>query len=170
MRSAARKDDPFISEFDMGITDHLLESMNKLEMVTTEDYELQKARITHENRPPSDLLLSELKHRVRQYGVWHKGMSREEMEFKLAYQDRRSTKLTRLREASDVAGFGFGNSRLTKIVGDTEKNKNVQSIMLEVNRSLYLNENANSRSKQYLKTKGVIQEYLKLLHENCNLF
>ena len=126
MRSAARKDDPFISEFDMGITDHLLESMNKLEMVTTEDYELQKARITHENRPPSDLLLSELKHRVRQYGVWHKGMSREEMEFKLAYQDRRSTKLTRLREASDVAGFGFGNSRLTKIVGDTEKNKNVQ--------------------------------------------
>jgi N-formylglutamate deformylase len=51
-----------------------------------------------------------------------------------------------------------------------KKNKNVQSIMLEVNRSLYLNENANSRSKQYLKTKGVIQEYLKLLHENCNLF
>ena len=52
----------------------------------------------------------------------------------------------------------------------SKKNKNVQSIMLEVNRSLYLNENANSRSKQYLKTKGIIQEYLKLLQENCNLF
>ncbi len=50
-----------------------------------------------------------------------------------------------------------------------KKNKNVQSIMLEVNRSLYLNENANSRSKQYLKTKAIIQEYLKLLQENCNL-
>ena len=52
----------------------------------------------------------------------------------------------------------------------SKKNKNVQSIMLEVNRSLYLNENANSRSKQYLKTKGIIQEYLKLIQENCNLF
>jgi N-formylglutamate amidohydrolase len=51
-----------------------------------------------------------------------------------------------------------------------KKNKNVQSIMLEVNRSLYLNENANSRSKQYLKTKAIIQEYLKLLQQNCNLF
>ena len=51
-----------------------------------------------------------------------------------------------------------------------KKNKNVQSIMLGVNRSLYLNENANSRSKQYLKTKAIIQEYLKLLQQNCNLF
>ena len=52
----------------------------------------------------------------------------------------------------------------------SKKNKNVQSIMLEVNRSLYLNENANSRSKQYLKTRAIIQEYLKLLQQNCNLF
>ena len=51
-----------------------------------------------------------------------------------------------------------------------KKNKNIQSIMLEVNRSLYLDENTNLRSKQYLKTKGIIQEYLKLLQENCNLF
>jgi N-formylglutamate amidohydrolase len=51
-----------------------------------------------------------------------------------------------------------------------KKNKNVQSIMLEVNRSLYLDKNTNLRSKQYLKTKGIIQEYLKILQENCNLF
>ena len=50
-----------------------------------------------------------------------------------------------------------------------KKNKNVQSIMLEVNRALYMNENTNSRSKEYLKTKGIIQEYLKLLQENFNL-
>ena len=125
MRSAARKDEPFISEFDMGITDHLLESMNTLEMVTSEDYDLQKARITHENRKPCDLLLSELKDRLRTYGVWQKGMSREEMEFRLAYQDRKSTKLIRLREASDVAGFGFGEGRLSKIVGDTKQHNNV---------------------------------------------
>ncbi|MFL2663507.1 MAG: N-formylglutamate amidohydrolase [Crocinitomicaceae bacterium] len=50
-----------------------------------------------------------------------------------------------------------------------KKNKNVQSIMLEVNRSLYLDKNTNSRSKQYRETKDIIQEYLKLLKENCNL-
>jgi hypothetical protein len=126
MRSTANKDQPFISEFDMGITDHLLENMNDLEMVTQADYDVQKARITHKNRPPCDLLLSELKERVRKYGVWKRGMSREEMEWRLAYQDRRSTKLTRLREASDVAGFGFGKQRLTKIVGDTKQHSNVQ--------------------------------------------
>lgn len=50
-----------------------------------------------------------------------------------------------------------------------KKNKNVTSIMLEVNRSLYLNENENSRSTQYLGTKDIIQEYLRLLKEHCNL-
>lgn len=140
MRANSRKNDPFISEFDMGITDHLLENMNQLEMVTTEDYKIQKARITHKNRPPSDLLLSELKERLRKYGVWQPGMAREEMEFKLNYQDRRATKLTRLREASDVAGFGFGNNRLNKIVGDTEKNSQVQFVFtpFELARPVFL--------------------------------
>ena len=44
-----------------------------------------------------------------------------------------------------------------------KKNKNVTSIMLEVNRSLYLNENSHSRSKHYQKTKEIVQDYLKLL-------
>ena len=65
MRSAANKNDPFISEFDMGITDHLLDSMNTLEMLTEEDYSLQKAKVAHKNRSPSELLLSELKERVQ---------------------------------------------------------------------------------------------------------
>ena len=50
-----------------------------------------------------------------------------------------------------------------------KKNKNVQSIMLEVNRSLYLDKNTNSRSILYPKTKDIIKEYLRLLKENCNL-
>ena len=50
-----------------------------------------------------------------------------------------------------------------------KKNKNVQSIMLEVNRALYMNENTNSRSNRYLVTKDIIQEYLRLLKEICNL-
>ena len=131
MRSAANKDQPFISEFDMGFTDQLLDNMNQLEMVTQEDYDMQKARIKHKNRPPSDLLLSEIKERLRIYGVWQKGMSREEMEFRLAYQDQRSTKLTRLREASDVAGFGFGTKRLSKLVNATKQHSNVQFIRKE---------------------------------------
>jgi len=45
-----------------------------------------------------------------------------------------------------------------------KKNKNVTSIMLEVNRSLYLNDNSHSRSKQYQKTKAIVQDYLKLLN------
>ena len=123
MRSSKNKDDPFISEFDMGLTDHLVEHLGDLDMITEEDYKIQKERIRVLNRPPSELKLKELKDRLRAYGCWKRGMSREEMEFQLAYQNRRSERLTRLREASDIAGFGFTQDRLNSIVGDTKANK-----------------------------------------------
>jgi N-formylglutamate deformylase len=44
-----------------------------------------------------------------------------------------------------------------------KKNKNVQSIMLEVNRRLYLNEPTNEKSNQCIKTKKVIQDFLNLI-------
>ncbi len=43
------------------------------------------------------------------------------------------------------------------------KNKNVASIMLEVNRKLYLKEGTNSKSDNYNKTKRVVQEFIQLL-------
>lgn len=44
-----------------------------------------------------------------------------------------------------------------------QKDKNVQSIMLEINRKLYLQEPSNEKSSQYQKTKQVVQEFLKLI-------
>jgi N-formylglutamate deformylase len=44
-----------------------------------------------------------------------------------------------------------------------QKNKNVQSIMLEINRALYLDGPYNEKSNQYQKTKQVVQEFLQLL-------
>lgn len=126
MRSAKNKDDPFISEFDMGLTDHLVEHLNDMDMITPEDYEIQKERIRVLDRPPSELKLKELKDRLRSYRCWKRGMTREEMEFQLAFQNRKSERLTRLREASDIAGFGFTKDRLNTIVSDTKVNKGVR--------------------------------------------
>jgi N-formylglutamate amidohydrolase len=44
-----------------------------------------------------------------------------------------------------------------------QKEKRVSSIMLEINRKLYLNEPTNEKSTQYNKTKKVVQGYLNLL-------
>ena len=44
-----------------------------------------------------------------------------------------------------------------------QKDKRVTSIMLEVNRRLYLNEPTNEKSIGYNKTKEVVQDYLSLL-------
>lgn len=44
-----------------------------------------------------------------------------------------------------------------------QKDKNVQSIMLEINRKLYLDEPTNEKSSQYQKTKQVVHEFLQLL-------
>ena len=44
-----------------------------------------------------------------------------------------------------------------------QKEKRVNSIMLEINRKLYLNEPTNEKSKDYNKTKEVVQSYLNML-------
>lgn len=41
--------------------------------------------------------------------------------------------------------------------------KKVSSIMLEINRKLYLNEPSNEKSKDYYKTKDVVQGYINLI-------
>lgn len=43
------------------------------------------------------------------------------------------------------------------------KDKNVQSIMLEINRGLYLNEPSNEKSIRYPEIKQVVQEYLNVM-------
>lgn len=44
-----------------------------------------------------------------------------------------------------------------------QKDPRVSSIMLEVNRRMYLNEPTNEKSDGYLRTKEIVQEYIKLL-------
>lgn len=44
-----------------------------------------------------------------------------------------------------------------------QKDPRVSSIMLEVNRRLYLNEPTNEKSMNYQKTKEVVQDYINLL-------
>ncbi|QOW09790.1 N-formylglutamate amidohydrolase [Kaistella flava (ex Peng et al. 2021)] len=43
------------------------------------------------------------------------------------------------------------------------KNPNVQSIMLEVNRKLYLKEDSNEKSESYLEIKKVVGEFVKTM-------
>ena len=49
-----------------------------------------------------------------------------------------------------------------------QKTKTVSSIMLEVNRALYLNEPGNQKSSNYLAIKETINEYLNSLKTACN--
>ena len=42
-------------------------------------------------------------------------------------------------------------------------NKNVQTIMLEINRALYLNEPTNEKSQRYLETKRITGEFIKAI-------
>lgn len=44
-----------------------------------------------------------------------------------------------------------------------QKDKRVNSIMLEINRKLYLNEPLNEKSNRYFKTKEIVQSYLEML-------
>jgi N-formylglutamate deformylase len=46
-----------------------------------------------------------------------------------------------------------------------QKNNKVQSIMLEINRKLYLNEPSNEKSIRYQEIKQVVQEYLKMIRK-----
>lgn len=44
-----------------------------------------------------------------------------------------------------------------------QKDPRVRSIMLEVNRRMYLNEPTNEKSEDYIRTKEIVQEYIKLI-------
>jgi N-formylglutamate deformylase len=44
-----------------------------------------------------------------------------------------------------------------------QKNNKVQSIMLEINRKLYINEPSNEKSTRYPEIKQVVQEFLKMI-------
>lgn len=44
-----------------------------------------------------------------------------------------------------------------------QKNKKVESIMLEINRKLYLKQGTNEKSENYEKIKKIVQEYIELL-------
>ncbi len=46
-----------------------------------------------------------------------------------------------------------------------QKDKNVQTLMLEINRKLYLKENTNEKSEGYEQVKRLVQEFLDALRE-----
>ncbi len=46
-----------------------------------------------------------------------------------------------------------------------KKNKNVYSIMIEINRNLYLKENSNLKNENFVKTKQIITNYLNKVRD-----
>ena len=44
-----------------------------------------------------------------------------------------------------------------------QKNKNVKTIMLEVNRNLYLNEPSNNKSENFIKIKEIVSDFIQIL-------
>jgi N-formylglutamate deformylase len=48
------------------------------------------------------------------------------------------------------------------------KTKKVETIMLEINRALYLNEPGNKMSSNYLAIKKIVTEYLEIIKKACN--
>lgn len=46
-----------------------------------------------------------------------------------------------------------------------QKNKNVETIMLEINRALYLKEPTNEKSERYLEIKKVVNGFMKIINE-----
>ena len=46
-----------------------------------------------------------------------------------------------------------------------QKNENVQSIMIEVNRKIYLDDNSNVKSENYSVVKRLLQDYLKVIRQ-----
>lgn len=49
-----------------------------------------------------------------------------------------------------------------------QKDKNVQTIMLEINRKLYLKENTNEKSEGYEEVKKVVKEFLDVVREGSS--
>jgi N-formylglutamate amidohydrolase len=44
-----------------------------------------------------------------------------------------------------------------------QKNKNVQTIMLEINRKLYINEPTNIKNERYFEIKKVTEDFIKTI-------
>ena len=49
-----------------------------------------------------------------------------------------------------------------------KKNPNVHSIMLEINRKLYLQDSSNKKTKQFAAIQQIVTQYLEMLKENIN--
>jgi N-formylglutamate deformylase len=49
-----------------------------------------------------------------------------------------------------------------------QKNKNVQTIMLEINRALYLKEPGNEKSEGYLEIKKLVKDFMEIINELHN--
>ena len=47
-----------------------------------------------------------------------------------------------------------------------QKNAKVSSIMLEINRSLYLNDSTNQKSENYQEIKKVVQDYIRVIKQS----
>jgi N-formylglutamate deformylase len=50
-----------------------------------------------------------------------------------------------------------------------QKNKNVNSIMLEVNRELYLNEPSNKKSEKYKETKKIVVGFIEMIKNEIEI-
>jgi hypothetical protein len=63
-------------------------------------------------------------------------------------------------------GYGINNESLEKeILKHYQKNKNVQTIMLEINRALYSKELDNEKTEGYSEIKRVVGEFIRVIHK-----
>ncbi len=53
-------------------------------------------------------------------------------------------------------------------VKQTDKNRGTNSIMIEINRKLYLHNNANIKSDNHCAIKTTIQDFIKMIEQNIN--
>lgn len=67
------------------------------------------------------------------------------------------------KEKNLTLGIDYPFSGSIVPMGFYQKNRNVESIMLEINRKLYLKNGTNEKSDNYEKTKDVVQEYIELI-------
>jgi len=67
------------------------------------------------------------------------------------------------REKGYSLGIDWPYSGTIVPLNHYKKSKGVASIMLEVNRALYLNEPCNQKSSNYLVIKGVVAQYLEVI-------
>lgn len=67
------------------------------------------------------------------------------------------------REKGYSVGIDWPYSGTITPMAFYQKNRSVHSVMLEVNRKLYLNPESNEKSGQYTETKRIVQEFLTVV-------